>query len=81
MPSFPRASLLIAFLIIQSMLVVSSAARPSLVFSTLPHKTDSRLFLRKLGFHVPKNESYQRRFLLDGDIKRTSPGGPDPQHH
>ncbi|XP_009340312.1 CLAVATA3/ESR (CLE)-related protein 6 [Pyrus x bretschneideri] len=80
MPSVLRAScLLLPFLVIFSMLVVSSEARLSLVFSTLPNKTDSHLFFRKLVFHVPKNEFYRRRFLVD--VNRTAPGGPDPQHH
>ncbi|XP_008386237.2 CLAVATA3/ESR (CLE)-related protein 6-like [Malus sylvestris] len=80
MPSVLRAScLLLPFLVILSMLVVSSEARLSLVFSTLPNITDGHLFFRKLGFLVPKNEFYRRRFLID--VNRTAPGGPDPQHH
>ncbi|KAB2615968.1 CLAVATA3/ESR (CLE)-related protein 6-like [Pyrus ussuriensis x Pyrus communis] len=69
MPSFLRAScLLLPFMIIPSMLVVSSEGCLSLVFATLPNKTDSNICFCKFGF-------------LLGDVKRPASGGPDPQHH
>ncbi|KAH7544055.1 hypothetical protein JRO89_XS15G0096000 [Xanthoceras sorbifolium] len=53
---------------------VSSQARLSHRFPTLPGKIDSRLILRQIGYDVLKLEYYGRR-MLNSDTQRVSPGG------
>ena len=71
----------VIFLIILTLLVVSSEARLGPEFSTMSKKNNSKLGLRELINNVRNSEWNQKRSMLGGRIERVSPAGPDPQHH
>ncbi|EXC18509.1 hypothetical protein L484_018690 [Morus notabilis] len=83
--AFLKASLLMTlFIIILSTFVVSSEARfAQNAFAATPNnRIDGHLFLRKFRYDRSKLEFYRRKLVLDqARPERTSPGGPDPQHH
>ncbi|KAK7313119.1 hypothetical protein VNO77_37546 [Canavalia gladiata] len=71
----------VIFLIVLTLLVVSSEARIFPKFSTIGRKVDGKLGLHKLINTIQNREGNQKRSLLGGRLERVSPAGPDPQHH
>ncbi|KAJ1441690.1 hypothetical protein SESBI_01319 [Sesbania bispinosa] len=78
---------LVLFLVIAPLLLMSSEARLFPKFSTTPtmsKKVSSEMLLRDIVNKLRNSEYlHQKRSMLGGklDLERTSPAGPDPQHH
>nr|AFK37650.1 unknown [Lotus japonicus] len=71
---------LILFLIIVSLLIMSSEARLFPKLSTMnSKKVSSELLLRDIINNA--RNSHHERSMLAGKLDRVSPAGPDPQHH
>ncbi|KDP31777.1 hypothetical protein JCGZ_12238 [Jatropha curcas] len=66
---------LVLFLIVFMVLMIRSEARVH------RKELDSRQLLREMGYTGSKLEYHRRISLLNSDIDRVSPGGPDPEHH
>lgn len=80
MANLSNKQALLVSLVMLSMIVASSDARPSHGLSMLPKEVDSNLIIfHKLGYDVSKLENYRR--MLDSNPERVSPGGPDPHHN
>ncbi|KAK7401782.1 hypothetical protein VNO78_13548 [Psophocarpus tetragonolobus] len=73
----------VLFLIILSLVVVSSEARLLPKLSTMmTKKINSELFLRDIVNNVRKSEyHHHKRSMLGERLQRLAPAGPDPQHH
>lgn len=76
------SALILVFLILSSMLFISSQAR-MLHRERGMRSDDSRFLLHKLGFDLHQLKQYQKLSTRGGGpgFDRVSPGGPDPQHH
>ncbi|GKV16407.1 hypothetical protein SLEP1_g27054 [Rubroshorea leprosula] len=58
---------------------IDSSGMLMLALNSEGRKIDSNSIIHRLGYDASKIEEYRR--MLEGDLQRLSPGGPDPEHH
>lgn len=78
-PTKPRH--FVIFLIVLTLLVVSSEARLGPQFSTMDKKINSKVGLRELINNVRNGKWHGKRSMPGERVERVSPAGPDPDHH
>lgn len=72
----------VLFLVVLSMVVMSSEARVLPQLSPMGRKANSEFLLRELINKMQNSErSHKKRSMLGSRLERVSPEGPDSQHH
>lgn len=71
----------VLFVIIVTLIVVSSEGRPFPQMSSMGRKAKRELRLLELINYVRNCECHVERSMLGGRLERVSPQGPDSHHH